>query len=122
MKSLTQKLAAAVKSAIGQHHDHTREEWIVSPADPGIVIGTHTGRTIADCRARPGPEQENNANARLISEAPALFRALDDIIDFAEADIEDRRRLIDSDDAAKEVADAQRALKRARAALKNAAK
>ncbi len=58
--------------------------------------------------------------ARVEAASPGLLEALKSIIDYAEADIEDRRALIDGDDAAQEIAEADSALAAARAAIARA--
>jgi len=73
---LASKLNSAVAAARGKQHPHTQDDWIVSPGDAGLVVGAKTGRAIADCRCRPGPEQENKANAKLCAAAPDLLEAL----------------------------------------------
>lgn len=64
-RELSDKLDNAVFGS-GPHHP-TPGEWYLDPRDPGIVLGKG-GRVVADCRVRPGPTEENHANARRIVE------------------------------------------------------
>lgn len=65
-------------------------------------------------------DERERAEKRLRDAAPELLEALKDIIDYAEADIDDRRRLIDSDDAEDEVEAGESACRRALAAIARA--
>lgn len=99
----------------------------LSVVDQGTIVD-ETSSVVAECLGysrEAGPTYLKGRLGRedmavLFASAPDLLEALEAIIDYAESDIADRRRLIDSDEAAAEVEAAEWNMARARAAIRKA--
>lgn len=110
-------------------HQHTPGPWRLGRASGMEFVIMSEGKHNGIAHDSPvcemlspyrGHSDNRAANARLIEAAPDLLEALEAIIDYAESDIADRRRLIDSDEAAAEVEAAERNMAAARAAIARA--
>lgn len=89
--------------------------WILDDADKYLAqIVT------SDEEGKLAPRKEHKANALLLASAPDLLDALNSIIDYAECEIRDRRKLISCPEEEADVKEAKSLLDKARAAIARA--